>query len=64
MKVKEESPQPVPASEDESPLPAPEGRPESEWAERAEKAQEARDLGSKLRKGKRVLFPSRRSMNR
>jgi hypothetical protein len=40
-------------------LPAPEGRPAAQWAERVQKAQEARTLGLKLRKGKRLVFGSR-----
>ena len=59
----EEVPQSVPDAEEEPVLPAPEARPESQWAEKAETAREARALGQKLREGKRVLFPSRRSMN-
>ncbi|GEM_PF-6446732 len=61
-------PQPVPGDKErekvEKPaLPTPEGEPSSAWAEKAERAREARELGRRLRKGKRVLFPSRRSMN-
>jgi hypothetical protein len=59
-----ESPQPVPDSEEEQPLPAPEGRPAAEWAKRAEEAQEARELGLRLRKGKPVTFRSRRHLAR
>ncbi len=48
-----------------SPLPVPDtkdGRPASQWAKRAETAVEARALGKKLRKGKRILFHSRRHL--
>ena len=56
----EESEQPVLVSEETEPaVPTPEGRPAAQWAERAEKAQEARALGLKLRKGKRLVFSSR-----
>jgi hypothetical protein len=56
----QESEQPVPGGEETEPaLPAPEGGPAAQWAERAEKAQEARALGLKLRKGKRLVFSSR-----
>ncbi len=53
---------PVPAREpEEEPLlPAPgEGTQAQEWAEKAERARQARALGRKLRKGKRLLFSSR-----
>ena len=47
-----------------SPLPVPDtkDRPASQWAKRAETAVEARALGKKLRKGKRILFHSRRHL--
>jgi hypothetical protein len=52
-----ESPAPDSGGE---PEPAPEERPPAEWAQKAEKAREARALGLKLRKGKRLTFSSRR----
>jgi hypothetical protein len=45
-------------------LPAPGDRQESKWAQKAEIAQEARALGQKIRKGKRVTFRNRWSMTR
>jgi hypothetical protein len=52
--------------QDEQPvLPIPQGsRPPEYWAERAEIAQEARALGLKLRRGKRLVFSSRRHLAR
>lgn len=63
MKTKE-SQQPIPESREKPLLPPPEGRPADQWAEKAEKAQEARALGRRLRKGKRVLFGSRHQLPR
>ena len=58
-----ESPQPDPESEEAKPaLPPPEGRPAEEWAAKAERAREARALGRRLRKGKRLVFSSRRHL--
>ena len=59
-----DSPQPPPESEEANPLPPPDKRPTAEWVEKAEKAQEARALGLKLRKGKPVTFRSRRHLSR
>ena len=58
MKTEESQPD----SAQEPTLPTPEGRPASEWAERAEKAKEAREEGKKLREGKPILFPTRHAM--
>jgi hypothetical protein len=58
-----DSPQPAPENEETEALPPPEARPAVEWAEKAEKAQEARALGLKLRKGKPVTFRSRRHLS-
>jgi hypothetical protein len=55
-----ESPQPAQESEQAQPVPPPEGRPAEEWAQKAEIAREARALGLKLRKGKRLTFSRRR----
>lgn len=50
----------APGAEESRPvLPMPESRPAEQWAERAEKAAEARALGLKLRKGKRLVFSRR-----
>jgi hypothetical protein len=57
-----ECPPPVAESDRKPILPVPAGRPASEWAQKAEKAREARALGQQLRQGKPVLFPSRRSL--
>lgn len=61
MKEQTQEPeQPVPGSEETKPvLPPPEGRPAAQWAERVQTAKEARALGVKLRKGKRLVFSSR-----
>ena len=67
MKTQEQPPEPVQeegSSMEEQPvLPPPEDRPTIDWAEKADRAREARELGRRLRRGKRVLFPSRRSMS-
>ena len=56
----QEPEQPDPGSrETETVLPPPDGRPAAQWAERVQTAKEARALGIKLRKGKRLVFGSR-----
>jgi hypothetical protein len=42
-------------------LPVPQDQSEIDWAKKASRALEARELGQKLRQGKRVLFPSMHS---
>jgi len=67
MTTEEQPPQPVQEEDDvekQSALPAPEDRPAADWAERADRAREAREMAKKLRKGKRILFPSMHSQNR
>ncbi len=67
MKTEEQPPKPVQEEDNvkEQPvLPTPEDRPAIDWAERANRAREARDMARKLRKGKRILFPSMHSQNR
>ena len=49
-------PKPDQVPQEEPILPLAEDLAAQGWAERAEKAQEARALGQKLRRGKRVLF--------
>jgi hypothetical protein len=66
METRQQAPRPVREEEEmeQAALPIPEDeRPPSEWAERAVRALEARELARKLRSGKRVLFPSMRSQS-
>jgi len=44
--------------EDHPALSVPEEQPAAQWAEKAQKAMEARALGLRLRKGKRLMFSS------
>jgi len=46
--------------EDNPALTVPEEQPAAQWAEKAQKAREARALGLRLRKGKRLVFSSPR----
>jgi hypothetical protein len=70
MKIEEQPPQRVQEESDvekQPALPVPEDRPGEDgedWAEKASRALEAREMGRRLRTGKRVLFPSRRSLKR
>jgi hypothetical protein len=51
--------QATPRSGEKDPLlPLPEEIPAGQWADKAKRAQEARALGRKLRRGKRLLFSS------
>jgi hypothetical protein len=67
LKIEEQPPQPVQEESDvekQPVLPVPEDQPGGDgqdWAEKASRALEARELGRKLRTGKRILFPSRHS---
>jgi hypothetical protein len=67
METEQQAPEPVREEsqmENEPVLPVPEDdRPAEEWADRANRAVAARELGQRLRKGKRVLFPSMRSLS-
>jgi hypothetical protein len=70
LTIEEQSPQPVQEESDlekQPALPVPEDRPGEDgqdWAQKASRALEAREMGRKLRTGKRVLFPSRHSQKR
>jgi hypothetical protein len=67
MKTEEQLPTQVleeDSLEKEPVLSAPEDRSAADWAERATRAREAREMARKLRKGKRILFPSMHSQNR
>lgn len=55
-----ESPEPATEDQQAQPLPPPEGSAAEGWAQKAQIAREARALGLKLRKGKRLTFSSRR----
>ncbi|HUY45160.1 MAG TPA: hypothetical protein VMV92_05490 [Streptosporangiaceae bacterium] len=61
--VVQEAPQSAPGGETPA-LPVPEGHPAEQWASRAERALEARALGLRLRKGKRLVFSSRHHLAR
>lgn len=62
METQQQPPKPVREEEEmteQAAVPIPnDDRPASEWAERAGRALEARELARKLRSGKRVLFPT------
>jgi len=56
----QEAGQPVPTGEEDQPALVAPGEPlAAQWAEKAQKAREARALGLRLRKGKRLVFRSR-----
>jgi hypothetical protein len=56
----QEAGQPVPMGEEDQPvLVLQKEPPAGHWAEKAQKAREARALGLRLRKGKRLVFSSR-----